>query len=55
MILFGKNPKKIVNKYCELMYEPSQVDYLEGDESVECLKESHINSVKAQDYLLKIA
>jgi hypothetical protein len=37
------------------MYWPSQVDYLEDDESDECLKELHINSVKAEDYLLKIA
>jgi hypothetical protein len=50
-----QNPNKIINKYCKLMYEPSQVDYLEDDESDECLKELHINSVKAQDYLLKIA
>ena len=42
-----RNPNKIINKYCELMYELSQVDYLEDDKSDECLKELHINFVIA--------
>lgn len=50
-----QNPNKIIHKYCKLMYEPSNVDYLDDDDSVRWLKELHINFIKAQDYLLKIA
>ena len=52
---FGQNPNKLVDEYCDLMCDPSHLDYLEDDERERCLNELRNNYIKVKEYLFKIA